>query len=401
MECSTPMGLWRPPLYVILVFYALLIVSFIGFPCTNAETASPPPSFIKLGIGASLTGPNAALGERLKVGALQAIEDINARGGILGRRIDVVVGDDGGDPKQAIIVANQFITQGIHFVIGHNTSGTSIPVSEVYADSDVLQITPTSTNPKYTDRGLWNTIRVIGRDDQQGRIAGHYIAQHFKGKKIALVHDKTPYGKGLVDELRKILLEEHIKPAFYEGINPGEKDYSALVSRLKVAGVDLVYCGSFLVECGLIRRQMYDHDLHAVLMAGDICASEEFGAIAGPAILGTLLTAPPDPQNNPYAQDVVATFKRHGIESESATLYAYAAVQVLKEAIESAHSLDAMVISETIRSGMPFKTVLGPISFDKKGDIKGDHFAVYRWIQTPQGGYKYEEIKDASKGVTF
>jgi branched-chain amino acid transport system substrate-binding protein len=285
--------------------------------------------------------------------------------------MSATVSDDGGDPKHAISVANHFITQGIHFVIGHNTSGTSIPVSEVYADSDVLQITPTSTSPKYTERGLWNAIRVIGRDDQQGRVAAYYIAQHFKGKKIALVHDKTPYGKGLVDEVRKSLLAEHIKPAFYEGINPGEKDYSALVSRLKVADVDLVYCGSFLVECGLIRRQMSDHSMHhTVLMAGDICASEEFGAIAGPAIEGTLLTAPPDPRNNADARDVVAAFKRQGIESESAVLYAYAAVEVLKDAIESARSFEPRVVAETIRSGIPFKTVLGPISFDGKGDIK-------------------------------
>jgi branched-chain amino acid transport system substrate-binding protein len=145
---------------------------------------------------------------------------------------------------------------------------------------------------------------------------------------------------------------------------------------------------------------MHDYGMHAILMAGDICASEEFGSIAGPAILGTLLTAPPDPQSTPYAQEVVATFKRQGIESESATLYAYAAVQVLKEAIEQANSFDPSLVSETIRSGVPFKTVLGPISFDEKGDIKGDHFVVYRWIKTPQGAYTYKETEDAPEGVT-
>ena len=152
-------------------------------------------------------------------------------------------------------------------VVGDFNSGVSIPASDVYQDAGIIQITPASTNPKFTERGKWNTFRTCGRDDQQGAVAGSYLADNFKGKKVAVVHDKTPYGKGLADETQKAMKAKGVKEVVYEGINPGEKDYSALVSKLKQAGVDVVYFGGLHTEAGLIIRQMRDQGLKAPLMA--------------------------------------------------------------------------------------------------------------------------------------
>ena len=157
---------------------------------------------ILIGVAGPLTGPNAAFGAQLQKGAEQAAADINAAGGINGEQVKIVLGDDVSDPKQGISVANKFVGDGVKFVVGHFNSGVSIPASEVYAENGILQITPASTNPNFTERGLWNTFRVCGRDDQQGTVAGQYIFDKFKDAKVAIVHDKTPYGQGLADETK-------------------------------------------------------------------------------------------------------------------------------------------------------------------------------------------------------
>lgn len=152
---------------------------------------------ILVGVGGPLTGPNAAFGAQLQKGAEQAAEDINAAGGINGEQIKVVLGDDVSDPKQGVSVAQKFVADGVKFVVGHFNSGVSIPASEIYAENGILQVTPASTNPQFTERGLWNTFRTCGRDDQQGAVAGAYIAANFKDAKVAVIHDKTPMVRAL------------------------------------------------------------------------------------------------------------------------------------------------------------------------------------------------------------
>src|SRR6476659_6244475 len=259
---------------------------------------------IKIGVAGPITGPNAAFGAQLKNGVEQAVEDINAAGGINGQKLQLVVGDDVSDPKQGVSVANKFVADGVKMVVGHFNSGVSIPASQVYEEAGIVQITPASTNPQFTERKMWNTFRTCGRDDQQGLVAGSYLADKFKGKKVAVVHDKTPYGKGLADETLKSMNAKGLKEVVYEGVNPGEKDYSALVSKLKQAGVDVVYFG------GLLIRQMRDQGLQAPMMSGDGIVSAEFTSIAGPGAEGTLMTFSPDPRKNPNAKAAVEKFRK-------------------------------------------------------------------------------------------
>src|SRR5436305_14499838 len=224
-----------------------------GLALAAADTASAQ---IKLGVGGPITGGSAAFGAQLKNGTEQAVADINAAGGILGQKIVLSVGDDRADPKEGVSVANKFVGDGIKFVIGHFNSGVTIPSSEVYQENGILAITPSATNPKVTERGLWNVFRTCGRDDQQGAVAAAYIVKNMKGKKIAIVHDKTTYGQGLADETKKAMNKAGQKEVLYEGINLGEKDFSALVSKIKAAGADIVYWGGLHTEGGLIVRQM-------------------------------------------------------------------------------------------------------------------------------------------------
>src|SRR5690349_13361712 len=364
-------------------------VAFAGY--ANAQ--------IKMGVAGPITGPNAAFGAQLKNGSQQAVDDINAAGGIQGQNITLQFGDDVSDPKQGVSVANKFAGDGVKFVVGHFNSGVTMPSSQVYQENGMLMITPSATNPQITERGMWNVFRTCGRDDQQGQVAGGYILKHFKGKKIAIVHDKTTYGKGLADETKKAINKGGLKEVLYEGINIGEKDFSALVSKIKQSNADLVYWGGLHTEGGLIVRQMRDQGVKAPMMGADGITTDEFAAVGGPGVEGTLMTFGPDPRHNPAAKDMVAKFRAKNYEPEAYTLYSYAAVQIMKEAADAAKSLDPKKIAEKMHSGMKFKTVLGDISYNKKGDLTKLDYVMYIWKKDSSGKITYVECpgNDCSK----
>jgi len=348
---------------------------------------------LKFGVGGPFTGSNAAFGSQLKQGAEQAVADINDAGGILGKKLSSTLGDDVGDPKQGVSVANNFVAAGVKFVVGHFNSGVTMPTSEVYQENGILQITPASTNPRITERSMWNIFRTCGRDDQQGKVAGEFIVKHFKDKKVAVVHDKTTYGQGLADETKKTMNAGGVREVLYEGINIGDKDFSALVSKIKSSGADLVYWGGLHTEGGLIVRQMRDQGVNAVLMGGDGITSDEFATIGGPGVEGTLMTYGPDPRKRPEAQAIVQKFRAKNFEPESYTLYSYAAVQIIKQAAEAANSLEPRKVAETIKSGRTFPTVIGDLSFDSKGDITRLDYVMYVWKKDATGKITYAEIE--------
>ncbi|MEL6372994.1 MAG: branched-chain amino acid ABC transporter substrate-binding protein [Pseudomonadota bacterium] len=330
-----------------------------------------------------MTGQYASFGLQMKAGAEQAVADINKAGGINvgGKKmmLKLTVGDDACDPKQAVAVAGKLASQKVQFVAGHFCSGSSIPASSVYAEEGIIQISPASTNPKLTDqRAGPNVFRVCGRDDQQGSVAGQYLATNFKGKKVAIVHDKTAYGKGLADETRKAMNKAGLKEAMYEAYTAGEKDYTALVSKLKQAGVDVLYVGGYHTEAGLMVRQMRSQGMNTVLISGDALVTKEYWQITGDAGEGTLMTFSPDPRKNPAAADIVKTFRAKKVEPEGYVLYTYAAIQAWKQAVEAAGSLDAGKVIAALNKGK-FSTVLGNFSFDDKGDPSLPPYVFYKW----------------------
>ncbi len=341
-----------------------------------------------------MTGQYAKFGEQMKRGAEMAVADINAAGGTLGEPLALEVGDDACDPKQAVAVANQLVNKGVVFVAGHFCSGSSIPASDVYAEEGVLMISPASTNPKLTDRGLPNVFRVAGRDDQQGQVAADFVVDNKIGERIAILHDKTAYGKGLADEFRKRLNERGVKEVLYEAITAGEKDFSALITKLKDLNVDLIYLGGYHTEAGLIIRQAREQGLQARLMSGDALVTDEFWQITGAAGEGTLMTFSPDPRKNPAAKEVVQRFLDQGYDPEGYTLYTYAAIQIFDQAAEKAGSTALDKLLPVLHS-TEFDTVIGKIKFDQKGDVLGSNYVVYIWTD---GKYmEYSEYQQMAK----
>jgi branched-chain amino acid transport system substrate-binding protein len=271
------------------------------------------------------------------------------------------------------------------FMAGHFCSGSSIPASSVYTEEDILQISPASTNPKFTDEGGPNVFRVCGRDDAQGLVAGAFLAERFAGQNVAVVHDKTAYGKGLADETKKALNAAGVQEALYEAYTAGEKDYTALVSKLKQNDIGVLYVGGYHTEAGLIVRQMRDQGMDTVLVSGDALVTEEYWSITGDAGEGTLMTFSPDPRKNPIAAPIVETFRAKNIEPEGYVLYTYAAIQVFVQAVATAGSTDLDKVLP-ILNGYRFDTVLGELSFNDVGDVTLPGYVFYEW---KDGQYDY------------
>lgn len=351
------------------------------FACSKEESG------ITIGVAGPISGSEAVFGEQFVHGAQRAVADINAKGGVLGKKLNLVIGDDACDPKQAVSVANDMASKGVVFVAGHYCSGTSIPASDVYNESGIVEISPASTSPDYTDRGLPNVFRVCGRDDAQGPTAAAYVAAHFAGKRIAVVDDKSTYGKGLADEFKKALNAKGVTEVLHESISAGEKDYSPLVSKLKQAQADVLYFGGYKTEGGLITRQMREQGLNTILVGGDALVTDEFWSITGPAGEGTLMTFGPDPRLDPKNADLVAAFRADKYEPEAYTLYTYAAIQAWAQAVEKAGSTDAVKVEAALKSNK-FDTVLGQIGFNAKGDMDAPGYVFYVW---KNGKYAYAE----------
>jgi branched-chain amino acid transport system substrate-binding protein len=339
---------------------------------------------IPIAVVGPITGSNAALGEQMKQGAQMAVKDINAKGGVLGKKLELILADDACDPKQAVAAANDVVGKRVVFVAGHYCSSSSIPASAVYAEAGVLQMTPASTNPALTDdaakKGWNNVFRSCGRDDAQGAVAGKYLADHYKGKNVAIVHDKTAYGKGIADETMKAMNKAGLKEMMYEAITQGDKDFSALISKMKQANIDVIYFGGYQTEGGLIVRQARDQGLKAQFIGADALVTEEFWKITGPAGEGTLITFPPDPRHVPVAKAVVDEFmaEKPPYNPEGYTLYTYAAIQAFAQAAEKAKSVKLDDLSKALHS-MTAQTVVGPLTWDKKGDITDPKYVFYIW----------------------
>jgi branched-chain amino acid transport system substrate-binding protein len=346
---------------------------------------------VQVATAGPMTGGDAAFGEQMKRGAEMAVADINAAGGLLGKKLNLNVGDDQCEPKQALPVANSFVEKGVKMVAGHYCSGVSIPASAVYVENGIFMITPASTNPRLTDEALakgWKTVfRACGRDDIQGVVAGKYLATKYKGKKIAILHDKTPYGQGIADETKKNMNAAGLKEELYDSFQKGDKDYTALVSKMKQMGIDVVYVGSYHTETGLLAKQSREQGFNAQIVGPDSLVTDEFWKIAGPSGEGLIMTFAPDPMGNPSAKAVVEKFKKENYNPEGYTLYTYAAFQVWEFGVKAAKSFDAGKVAAQI-VGKEIPTVVGKLKYDNKGDVTNSEYVWYIWHDG-----KYAEIK--------
>jgi branched-chain amino acid transport system substrate-binding protein len=343
-----------------------------------------------IGAAAQLTGDYSWLGEQVERGAEMAVDDLNKAGGVLGTSVRLILADDYCRGDQAVAAARKLVSAGAVFVAGHPCSGAAIPASKVYEAEGILMISSTASNPKLTDEGGPNIFRMAGRDDQIGRIAGNYLADHWGDAEIAILHDGEAYGRGLAEQARKQLNARGVREAIYRVITPGQVDYIDVVLQMQTAGVDVLYYAGYSTEAALIIRQARDRGYGLQLISGDALYTEQFWLVAGPAAEGALFTSPPDPRNSPSAAEVVRNFRAAHYEPEGGTLHTYASIQVWAQAVEKAGTVEVEAVVEALRKH-EFDTVLGRVGFDDNGDVTGS--PTYIWYVWKDGRYLPAEVR--------
>jgi len=334
---------------------------------------------IKIGIPQPMTGPNTQYGDQIQAGALTAIEAINAAGGVNGKKLTPILIDDGCEPKQAVPAANRVVNEGAKFAVAHACSGVAVPAVNVYEAEGIVTITPGATSPLVTDTIKPHYVfRTIGRDDQQGPFAANYIADKLKPARVAVLHDKQTYGSGVANQVRDTLAARGVNIVTYEGINAGDSDYSAVITKLKSANVDFVYFGGYHPELGLLLRQAREQGFGAQFMGPEGTANQDMVAIAGPAVEGLLVTLPADFTKMPGNEGIVKAFRDAKRDPDGAfQMPAYAAVQILAASI-AAVGEDADKVADYMHANS-FNTGIGRVEFDAKGDLKDFEFAVFKW----------------------
>ncbi|MFA7437412.1 branched-chain amino acid ABC transporter substrate-binding protein [Castellaniella sp.] len=335
---------------------------------------------IRIAVAGPYTGALTQYGDMVKEGVDTAVETINAAGGVLGNQFEVVVMDDACEPKQGPVVANRVVNEKIHYVVGHVCSGATIAATPVYNNEGVVMVTPSATSPAVTDGKGYDTIfRTIGRDDQQGPAAADFIKNRVKPKAVAVLHDKQSYGQGIAQAVKNDLEKAGIDVVLFEGINAGDSDYSAVITKLKSSGADFVYYGGYHPEMGLLLRQGAEQGVQAKFMGPEGVGNPDINAIAGPAVEGMLVTLPADFTTDPANAAIVKAFKDKNRDPGGAfQLTAYAAVDAIANGIKGAGQDDPAKVAEWLHANS-VKTPIGEISWNDQGDLESFKFDVFTW----------------------
>lgn len=356
------------------------MLAALGLAVGLGISAGAQAQSIKIGVVGPTTGPVTQYGAMVREGVDTAVERINAAGGIDGKKLETVVIDDGCEPKQGPVAANRVVNDEIGFVVGHVCSGATIAAADIYNNEGVVMITPSATSPALTDGKNYEFIfRTIGRDDQQGPAAAQFILDKIKPKAVAVLHDKQSYGQGIATAVKDNLEKGGVKVVVFEGINAGDSDYSAVITKLKSNDVDFVYYGGYHPEMGLLLRQANEQGVKAKFMGPEGVGNPDINAIAGDAAEGMLLTLPADFTQNPANAEIVKAFESKKRNASGAfQLTAYAATQVIADAIKGSGSTDPTKVAQYLHANT-FDTPIGKTSWNKQGDLNEFEFQVFTW----------------------
>ena len=343
-----------------------------------------------IGVAAPLSGAEAVFGNQVRLGVEQAVADLNASGGFGGLKGRAVARDDASNPKTATEIARSFVAEKIPLVLGDVSSAASVAASAVYAEAGVLNIAPSALAPLLTERGLTTVFRMCGRDDEQADVAVRFLlSRHIA--RTAIVHDRTAAGKQLADDARKLLGKAGIHDVLYGSVESGTRDVSGIVGRIKTSGAQVVLFGGSASLGGVIAKQLRDSNAHALLLGGAALASDEFAAAADGGADGSMVVFPQDPKTRPAGADLLRRLRARGAEPDAYVFYAYAAVQVVQQAMSTANTREPKAIAAFMHSGQVFKTVLGDVAFNEKGDLTSADYTVYVWHKGASGRMTFDD----------
>ncbi len=359
--------------------------------CTLMVSAAPAFSedTIKIGVGGVISGDLAPYGISAVRGCEIAAEDLNAQGGILGKKIELLIGDDVCKPEIAVNMAMKLISDGAQMIVGHVCSGATIAANKLYQDASLIVCSPASTTDDLTLSGEHpNFFRTISYDGAQAELMTSFVKNNIKAKTVALIHDKGDYGKGQM-ELAKKYFEElgGVEIVLFEGVTTGAVDYTAIVQKIKRSDAEVTMWGGYHSDAskivGLLKKKRVD----TIFFGADGIIGDNFVTLAGIYSDGVYATGPNDTSSNPLYQEISKKHQQKYGEAPGTFFYnAYACVQALAKAAETAGSLDYDKMHAAMQS-ITVDSPLGAISFDKNGDVVGAGFSVYRVIDG-----KYQQV---------
>ena len=354
-------------------------------PAKAPAPVAAPPVAIKIGHVAPLTGGIAHLGKDNENGARLAVDEINAAGGLkVGDKtytLELFAEDDKADPKEGTLAAQKLVDAGVVAVVGHLNSGTTIPASKIYSDASIVQISPSATNPKYTEQGFKTAFRVVANDNQQGAVLANYAAGELKAKTIAIIDDRTAYGQGLADVVERVAKEKGLKVVAREFTTDKATDFNAILTKIRAAKPEVVMYGGMDATAGPMAKQMKQLGIKAKYLTGDGVCSPEFIKLAGDAA-GILHCSMAGEAVEKLAkgQEFLDKYKkRFNADVQVYSPYSYDAVYVIADAMKRAGKADRA----SITAAMPatnYPGLTGQIAFDEKGDIKGGAISMFKIV---------------------
>jgi len=363
------------------------LVPALALACA-ATGAAQAEDVIRIGHVAATTGAIAHLGKDNENGARMAVDELNAKGVVIGGKkykIVLQAEDDAADPKQGTVVAQKLVDARVNGVIGHETSGTTIPASRIYHDAGIPQISPSASNPQYTRQHFNTAFRNIANDEQLGAALARYAMQNVKAKRIAVVDDRTAYGKGLVDEFVKNIKRggaaSGTSVVSTQYTNDKATDFSAILTAIKATKPDMVFFGGMDAVAGPMLRQMKQLAIPIKFMGGDGMCSDSVPRLAGEAMSdGQVICAEAggvEPsQEKGMADFRVAYKKKFGIDVQTYSPYTYDALMTMVEAMQKAGSPDPARYLPVL-ARITHKGVTGNITFDERGDVRDGVLTIY------------------------
>ena len=354
-------------------FLAAAFIAAATLPAMAADT-------IKIGVAGAHTGDLAPYGLPTKEAAEMVVADVNAKGGINGKKVELMVSDDQCKPEIATNVATKLVSEGVNIVIGHVCSGATKAALGIYKDAKIIAISSSATNPPLTKSGDYpNFYRTIAPDDDQAMLAASFATDKLQGKKIAVLHDKGDYGKGFAD-FAKAAIEKggKAKVAVYEGIQPGAMDYSAVIQKLNKEKADVVIFGGYHPEASKLLSQMDKKKIKVPFIGPDGIKGDGFLKIAGKDAEGVYATGPMDVSKYPLNAKAREAYKaKYGKEPGTFFDQAYAAALAALNAVKVANGTDYDALGKALKSS-EVETPVGKIKFNAKGDAEGVGFSVYQ-----------------------
>jgi len=367
-------------------------------PKTEAANAPQDQTVVRIGSASPLTGPQAHIGTDIRNGVQLAIEDANAAGVEIGGkkvRFELLAEDDEANPTKATTVAQKLVDSKVVAVVGHFNSGASIPASKIYSDAGIPQISPGSTNPKYTEQGFKTTFRVVTHDNQQGPTIARFSLNNLKAKSIAVIDDSTAYGQGLADAFEKTAKAGGAEIVAREHTTDKDTDFKAILTKIKGRNPDLIMFGGIDPQAGPMAKQMSELGIKAKFIGGDGMQTPNFIKLAGPAAEGAMASVPGlAKEKMPGGETFLKKFKaRFNADVELFAPMGYDAVMVFIDAMKRAGSTDpAKFLPELKKTN--YQGVIGPIAFDDKGDLVNGPLTIY----VVKGG-KWEPLETITPGA--